>query len=220
LLRIDFPRMEIEHARTPIVAVDAPETPPEQRIRQQPEKSAPATWPVAPSPLHRGHRHFQQSGVRGDERETRRCGHPVEIMTDGYDAGAVAIACLVQLRVGPQRGGPDRPAWRAVAGHRGATDVFQQVLGAGDALAELAAAQVGQAFVAEAVARDFVPRSADVAHQRGKALGNPTEHEESGVDMPAREDLQYPPGVGLDPDRPARLIGARDAPFERRDLEI
>src|SRR6185437_3585673 len=48
LLRIDFPRMEIEHARTPFVAVDAPETAPEQRIRQQPEKSAPATWPVAP----------------------------------------------------------------------------------------------------------------------------------------------------------------------------
>src|SRR5690242_5624091 len=78
LRRVHFPRMKIENARTPLVVVYTTEAALEQRIRQQPEVTPAATWPVASCEADRRYGNFQQARVPGVERKPRCFGHPVQ----------------------------------------------------------------------------------------------------------------------------------------------
>src|SRR5579875_1209810 len=220
LFGIDFPRMEIEHAGGAILPVDAPKSTPEHRVLQQAEITAAAARPIASPQPYRGHRHFEHAGAPGEEREARRRRHAVQVMMDGHDAGAVPIAGLAQFVMRPEGGRADRIAGCAVAVHRRAADVFEQVFGAGDALAELVARDVRQALVTETMACDLMAPGADVPHQRRKALRDPTEHKERRTDPVAPEQFQHPSRVGFDTYRPARPVLAADALFEGCNLEI
>ena len=68
------------------------------------------------------------------------------------------------------------------------------MLGTGDTLAEVAATDSGQAFVAETVARHFVTSGGDVMHQPGETLGYPAEHEECGSYVMPPEKIQHAAG--------------------------
>src|SRR6185437_3561452 len=220
LAGIDLPGVEIENGRTPLLAIDTLEPTTEQRIGQQPEKSAAAARPVASPQSHRRGRHFQQSGRARDERKPRCLRHPVQVVPDRNDAGTVLIACFAKFLVRPQGGGTDGPTRRTIAVHRRAADVFQQLLGTNDAFAELSAIDLREPLVPESMTRNLVTRGGDVAHQRGAAFGDPPEREEGCVDAAALEKLEDAPGVGFDPHGPALPIFASNAVFERRDLEI
>ena len=94
------------------------------------------------------------------------------------------------------------------------------MLGADNAVAEFGAGDVGETLVAKTVAGQLVAGRANVAHQRGKALGHPAEHEKRGADIMTPEKLQHTPGIGFDTHRPTGPILAPNAFFESGNLEI
>src|SRR5690348_2474473 len=141
-------------------------------------------------------------------------------MADRNHARAVAVAGFAQLLMGPEGRGADRITGGAVALHRRAGDVFQEMLGAGDAVPEFAAADGSQALMSETMARHFMAGGSDVPYQRGETFGYPAEHEERGPHVMPPEEIQHAAGVAFDPERPARPVFARYAILESRDLEV
>src|SRR6185312_976007 len=220
LLRIDFPWMEVKNAGGLLLPVDTTQATLEHRIRQQAEITTATAGPVTPPAVHRRHRDFEQSGTSGEKWKSRRSRHAIQVMMDRHDAGAVAVASLAQFLMGPQRARANRIAGCAVAVHRRAGDVFQQVFGTGNALAKFAATQSGQALMAKTVACDLMATGADVAHERRKAFCHPAEYKERGVHFVTSKKLQDAPRVVLDTDGPARPILAPDAVLEGGHLKI
>jgi hypothetical protein len=117
---------------------------------------------------------------------------------DGEDARVVGVARLGELIDRPAHAGADGEVRRAIAAHRGAEDVLEQVARALDVGAELPPQLVGQVVVEVAVAGDLVPGGGDAPHERRVALGDLAEDEERRPRPGGGEVLQQRVGVALD----------------------
>src|SRR4051812_39241838 len=93
--------MEIEYAGDALT-IHASQPRAVERIRQQPEVATAGTGPVPTQQPDSGHWNLDDAVRLRQKRCSRRIRHAVEVMTNGIDAGAVAIPLLAKNRVGPQ----------------------------------------------------------------------------------------------------------------------
>src|SRR5437667_9871469 len=88
LARVQFPGMKIHHRRLLLDAIDLPQRPPRERIREKPEVSAAADAPVVAAPTN-GRRWKLKDGVTaGSEmpvREALGIRHSVQIVPNRKD---------------------------------------------------------------------------------------------------------------------------------------
>src|SRR5690606_17246135 len=168
LLRIDFPRMEIENERHLLGTIDRSERPFCEPIGQEAEITAARHWHDSPQHLRGGQRELydrsaarrpQQSGVTRCSRNT------VAIVGDGEDTRVVAKSQLAENVDRPKGRFRDRIARRPVTEHRRTDDVLKNVLGAGSFFSEHLRRLPVHQLVAQAVARNLMTSRSNRSHQ-------------------------------------------------------
>src|SRR5690606_8147604 len=129
LIRIDLPRVQIEHARHAF-GIDAAQTPANERIGEQTEVPTASTRQASAAYVDGRQRHFEQAPRSNAVGAAGRIAHTVEVVSDRKDAGVVFEPEIREDVERPSRSGRDGVARRAVTPDRGADEILQQALGA------------------------------------------------------------------------------------------
>ena len=127
----------------------------------------------------------------------RRIGHAIVVMLDRINAGAVAITCLGQTIKRPQIAFTNRKAGGPITLDLNATNIFQQFLGRNDVLLECRFTQVTGAFMAKAMACEFMARFHNRAHQRWIPLREPAQREKSCLRSVGIKHLENASNIAL-----------------------
>ena len=146
--------------------------------------------------------------------------HAVMVMADGIDARTVAVAGTLKAIEGPEVLVANRETRRAIAFDFKAGEILEDRFGVPDIVEECCFRLFCCAFMAVAVACQFMSAGDDAPDEFRVALGHPTQREEGRLRVMVVQHRQDAIHVAFDAALPGRPLAARDVRRERGYLKV
>src|SRR5437879_11773257 len=139
MLRVKFPRVQVQADRLFFIVADEPDRPPRVPLWQEAKIGPTSEWSALTCKGECGHRKFNQASRRGidDERKPWGIRHSIAWVPHWENAGVIGEAEFMENLESPCRGMGDRKTGRPVAANLSAPKVFQQQVDSSGVLPKL-----------------------------------------------------------------------------------
>src|SRR5665809_67470 len=222
LTRIDFPRMNVDHAGSPFHDRYPAHPPEDVAHRQKAKVAASHESKIASREADSGNGEFSKGPSRAFLLPWMSVGigNPIAVVHDGEDRRVVNEALLGQNIEGPQRILDHRVRGCPVPKNRFSDQILDESFGVPNVLSEVKRRHHGDGAMVIPVNPNLVPSFMHLYHERRVALGHPAEHEEGRLDIEFSQHREKTPRVGYDPLFHRTPISGIDDLAECLDVEI